>query len=67
MVIPYDPSDVFLDLFARRHDLSAAGLAADLEIHADAQQRKNIAAAGMRFFHLQTVAGVQLHEKTPPR
>ena len=46
---------------ARYHNFSAAVYAADLKIRADTQDVKQIAAAGVGFFHLQPVADTNIH------
>ena len=45
-----------LDLLARDHDLSAALHTADLEVHADAQDKEAVIAAWMGLFQFQRIA-----------
>ena len=55
-----------LDLLARDHDLSAALHTADLEVHADAQDKEAVIAAWMGLFHDQFIVDMYIHKK-PPR
>ena len=54
---PYIP----LNLLARHHDLSAAFLASDLKIHADAQDEESVVAAGMGLLHDQFIVNANIH------
>ena len=62
-LIPHYFPDIPLDLLAGHHDLSAAFLTADLEIHADAQDEKTVVAAGMGLFHDQFIVDADIHRR----
>ena len=53
--------DILFNLHARHHDLPAAPDAANTKIHAYAQNLKFVAAAGVIFFHYQSVAHSDIH------
>ena len=49
-------SDALFRLTAREHHLVGAKSAFELNIHADASDREYLFAAGVRLFHLNTIA-----------
>jgi hypothetical protein len=62
---PDDFPYISLDLFAGHHDLSAAFLTADLEIHADTQDEETVIAAGMGLLHDQFIVDANIHMPIP--
>jgi hypothetical protein len=58
-------SDTLLRLAARHHHFMCAAAAAELDIHADAGNHKDLCAAGMGLFHLHPVAELQIHVICP--
>ena len=64
--IPHNFFDIALYFGAWHHDLTPAFCAADAKIHPDPQRNKFIAAAGVRFFHLQYIAYLHVHCTTSP-
>jgi hypothetical protein len=56
-----DFSDILFAFAPRQHNFVSAAGTANFKIHAGPQNQKGTAAAGMRLFHQQNIAGANIH------